>query len=522
MTLVVDQDTSTGDEPLVRMVGIRRRFGELVALDGVDLDLRAGEVHAVVGENGAGKTTLMRILAGVEHADEGLVEVSGAPVTIDDVEAAYRLGIAMVHQHFMLFPSLTVAENLTIGHEPSRWTLFDRETAEAAVRRLGEAYDLRVPPDARVRDLSVGDLQRVEILRALHRGARVLILDEPTAVLTPRETRGLFRVIRELRAGGCTTVFISHKLDEVLDIADRITVLRDGRVTGALARSDASAAELARLMVGRELPPFPPRDVTTPGAPVLSLRGLRGPGVRGIDLEVRASEIVGVAGVAGNGQSELAELVAGLLPVHAGTVAIAGHDVTHADVAQRRAAGLAYVPDDRFHRGLAPDASITDNLVMGAHRRPPVARGIRFDRTAAGRIGRELVERTGIKARSVADPARSLSGGNAQRLVIARELDQERPLLIAAQPTRGIDFAATRFVHERLLARRAAGAGVLLISADLSEILALADRIVVLFEGRIVGESPGAGADAERLGLWMAGVTDDPAAPSAPAPVGGA
>jgi simple sugar transport system ATP-binding protein len=428
----------------------------------------------------------------------------------------------MVHQHFMLFPSLTVAENLTIGHEPSRRTLFDREAAEAAVRRLGEAYGLRVPPDARVRDLSVGDLQRVEILRALHRGARVLILDEPTAVLTPGETRGLFRVIRELRADGCTTVFISHKLDEVLDIADRITVLRDGRVTGALARSEASAPELARLMVGRELPPVPARDPSPPGEPVLELRGLHGPGVRGVDLEVRAGEVVGVAGVAGNGQSELAELIAGLLPVHAGSIGIAGRDVTHAAVAQRREAGLAYVPDDRFHRGLAPDGSIADNLVMGAQRRPPVARGVRFDRAAATRLGRALVERAGIKARSVADPARSLSGGNAQRLVIARELDQDRPLLVAAQPTRGIDFAATRFVHERLLARRAAGAGVLLISADLTEVLALADRVVVLFEGRIVGESPGPGADPERLGLWMAGVAGDPVATGVALGAGGA
>jgi ABC-type uncharacterized transport system ATPase subunit len=428
-------------------------------------------------------------------------------VTIPDVETAYRLGIAMVHQHFMLFPSLTVAENLTIGQEPSRWTLFDREAAAAAVRRLGEAYDLRVDPEARVGELSVGDLQRVEILRALRRGARVLILDEPTAVLTPREARGLFRVVRELRATGCTTVFISHKLDEVLEIADRITVLRDGRVTGSLEGASATAGELARLMVGRELQPMPPRVVVEPGPPVLELRALQGPGIRSLDLDVRAGEIVGVAGVAGNGQSELAELVAGLLLPTGGTIRIGGREVTRASVAERRAAGLAYVPDDRYRRGLAADASISDNLVMGAHRRPPVARGIRFDRAAATRIGRALVERSGIRARSVGDPARSLSGGNAQRLVLARELGPERPLLVVAQPTRGIDIAATRFVHEELLARRAAGVGILLISADLSEVLALSDRIAVLFGGRIVGETPGATADPERLGLWMAGVT---------------
>jgi general nucleoside transport system ATP-binding protein len=505
-------DATTGigapASPLIRMRGTVRRFGEVVALDGVDLDLRVGEVHAVVGENGAGKTTLMRILAGVERADAGTIEVDGGRVTVDDVEAAYRLGIAMVHQHFMLFPSLTVAENLTLGHEPSRWTLFDRSAAEAAVRRLGEAYDLRVDPSARVGDLNVGDLQRVEILRALHRGARVLILDEPTAVLTPLETRGLFRVMDELRAAGCTTVFISHKLEEVLGIADRITVLRDGRVTGVLDARDATAGGLARLMVGRDLPPGPGRIPVTPGAPVLELRALQGPGVRGIDLEVRAGEIVGVAGVAGNGQSELAELIAGLLPLTAGSIRIGGRDVTRATVAARREAGLAYVPDDRFRRGLAADASITDNLVMGSHRAPPVARGVRLDRGAAARLGRQLVERSGIRARSVSDPARSLSGGNAQRLVIARELAHERSLMVAAQPTRGIDVAATRFVHDQLLQRRASGAGILLISADLTEILALADRIVVLFAGRVAGETPGPGADPERLGLWMAGATD--------------
>jgi simple sugar transport system ATP-binding protein len=518
MTIAQQPTAPAGGPPFVRMTGIGRRFGEVVALDGVDLVLRAGEVHAVVGENGAGKTTLMRILAGVEHADHGRIEVADRAVTITDVETAYRLGIAMVHQHFMLFPSLTVAENLTIGHEPSRWTLFDRAAAAQAVRRLGEAYDLRVDPEAKVGDLSVGDLQRVEILRALHRGARVLILDEPTAVLTPREARGLFRVVRELRASGCTIVFISHKLDEVLEIADRITVLRDGHVTGTLDAADATATELARLMVGRELPPMPDRAVVAPGPPVLELRGLRGPGIQELDLDVRSGEIVGVAGVAGNGQSELAELVAGLLVADGGSIRIAGREVTGASVAERRDAGLAYVPDDRYRRGLAADGTISDNLVMGAHRRPPVARGFRFDGAAARRIGRALVERSGIRARSVDDPARSLSGGNAQRLVLARELERERQLLVVAQPTRGIDIAATRFVHEQLLARRAAGVGILLISADLTEVLALADRIVVLFGGRIVGETPSGTADPERLGLWMAGVTgaaaDDPASTS--------
>ncbi len=506
---------------LIAMRGIARRFGDVVALGCVDLDLRAGEVHAVVGENGAGKTTLMRILAGVDHADRGDITVRGRQETIGDVEAAYRLGIAMVHQHFMLFPSLSVAENLTIGREPEHRLLFDRGAAETAVRDLGEAYDLRVDPSARVGDLSVGDLQRVEILRALYRGAEILILDEPTAVLTPQEARGLFRVIRELRAAGRTTVFISHKLNEVLEIADRITVLRDGAVTGHVQAADTDAGRLATLMVGRDLPPTPLRAVVQLGAPVIEVTALRGSGVRGIDLSVRSGEIVGVAGVAGNGQTELAELISGILTPAAGSVRITGEDVTLATVRQHRDLGLAYIPDDRFQRGLAADASISDNLVMGAHRRAPVGRRGRFDPGAARRIGTELVSRFGIRAGAVSDAAHSLSGGNAQRLVIARELAGERPAIIAAQPTRGIDIAASRFVHDELRARRAAGAGILLISADLTEILTLADRIVVLFAGRLMGEVAAADADPERIGLWMAGISGSSAgipSPTQPPP----
>jgi ABC-type uncharacterized transport system ATPase subunit len=504
--------------PFAEMAGIVKRYDRVVALAGVDVAFARGEVHAIVGENGAGKTTLMRILAGVQPPDDGAIRVRGEPVTIADVETAYRLGIAMVHQHFMLFPSLTVAENLTLGREPEHRGLFDTSAAERAVVELGERYGLRVDPRRRIDELSVGDLQRVEILRALYRDAELLILDEPTAVLTPQETDGLFRVIGELRDAGKATVFISHKLEEVMRIAERITVLRDGRVTGSRAVGDTSTAELARLMVGRELGAPPERARVERGRPILRLERVHGPGIRGIDLEVHEREIVGVAGVAGNGQAELAEIISGLLPATSGRISLDGRDVTAAPVAERRDAGLAYVPDDRFKRGLAADASIGDNLIMGAHRRPPLARRGRLDGRAAARVGAELVRRFSVRAAGLDDPARALSGGNAQRVVIARELSTDRPVIVVAQPTRGIDIAATRFVHAELLARRAAGAAILLISADLTEILALSDRVVVLHAGRLVGEMPVAAAEPERLGLLMAGIRFAPSDASATTP----
>jgi len=498
--------------PLVEMRGIVKRYDDLVALDGVDLTLAGGGVHAVVGENGAGKTTLMQVLAGVQPADAGTISIDGAPARIRDVEAASRLGIAMVHQHFMLFGSLTVAENLTINREPVRGHLFDRAAAEHAVERLGERYGLKVDPRARVSNLSVGDLQRLEILRALYRGARILILDEPTGLLTPQETDGLFRLVRELTAAGATLVFISHKLEEVLEISSRITVLRDGRVTGTFDADRTDARELALHMVGRETPRAVVPEAIAPGPIALEIRDLRGPGLAGISLSVRAGEVVGVAGVAGNGQTELAEAVAGLSPPSAGTIRIAGRDVTDATVRARREAGLAYIPDDRFRRGLAADASVADNLAMGHHRRPPIGRRGLIDPRAVRRRARELIDRFRIRTESADDPARTLSGGNAQRVVLARELSEERPVIVAAQPTRGIDIAATEFVHRELLAHRRRGAATLLISADLAEVMALSDRIVVLHRGRIMGEVDAAAADVEQLGLWMAGI-------SSPAPL---
>jgi simple sugar transport system ATP-binding protein len=486
------------------MTGIVKRFGTTLALDGVDLALDPGLTHALVGENGAGKTTLMQILAGLLRPDAGRISVRGREVAIGGVDRAFELGIGMVHQHFMLFPSLTVAENLTIGHEPRRRGLFDRAAAELAVTELSERYGLAVDPRARVGGLGVGTLQRVEILRALFRGARILILDEPTAILTPQEAEGLFRVVRDLNSAGATTVFISHRLEEVLEIADAITVLRDGRVSARLDAAATDARELARAMVGREVLFHLERGDLRPGRPVLELRGISAAGLRDIDLTVHAGEVVGVAGVAGNGQSELAEVIAGLQPAWRGQIQVDGTDVTARDVAGRRAAGLAYVPDDRYRRGLAPDASIADNLLMGRQRGKDGRRRL-LDRGSAKRRTERLLAWFKIRTDDPDRAVRTLSGGNAQRVVVARELADPGPLVVAAQPTRGIDVAASEFVRQRLLERRDGASGVLLISADLAEIRAMADRIVVLHAGRIAGEMTAAGADDEHIGLLMAG-----------------
>ena len=491
----------------VELLGTVKRFGPVTALDGVDLRVARGEVHAVVGENGAGKTTLMNVLAGVAAADAGEIRIHGEPARIDSVEDAYAHGIGMVHQHFRLFRELTVAENIVMGREPRRRGGYDHASAEELVAELGRRHGLRIDPRAKVGELSVGDQQRVEILRALHRAADVLILDEPTAVLTPQETEGLFTVARELAAEGRTVLFISHKLREVLEVSDTVTVMRRGQVTGTRPAADTDANELTRLMVGRAVRFDRVEPAAAPGAPALELRGLSGPGLHDIDLEVREGEIVGVAGVDGNGQTELAETLAGLRAAEAGSLHIGGAELTDASVAKRRAAGLAYIPDDRYARGLARPASITDNLLMGRHQGRLAPRGLLNRRAIADRA-RRLVEQFDVRVGSVSDPAATLSGGNAQKLVIARELDSDPRFVLAAQPTRGIDVGAAEFVHAELRRRRDAGAGVLLISADLDELLTVADRIVVLYDGRIAGESPALGADEHELGLLMAGAGD--------------
>jgi len=494
------------------MLGIVKRFGAVLANDAIDLSVAHGEIHAVMGENGAGKTTLMSILYGMQRPDAGEIRLSGQPVRFRATSDAIAHGLGMVHQAFRLFPALRVWENVVYGREPRRCGLIDRARARAAVGVLAERFGLSVPPDAVVGRLSVGVRQRVEILKALYRDARILILDEPTAVLTPQERDALFGVMRQLAADGRTILFVTHKLDEVMAITDGVTVLRQGRVVARMHTRETTPRAIAQAMTGQPMRARPARAAIAPGAPLLDVHGLtlaapgRRPVVDRVRFAVCAGEIVGVAGVAGNGQAELVEAICGLRRPDAGRVVLNGRDVTHTGVAAHRAAGLAYVPEDRAAVGTAAAASAAEALAMGFQRRPPLARGPLLDAAALRARARALIARFDIR---IGDDARvpvgTLSGGNLQKIVLARELDHAARVLIAEQPTRGLDIGATAFVHTRLLAERAAGHAVLLVSAELQEILALSDRVLVMYEGRIVADLAAAEADEARLGLLMAG-----------------
>jgi len=495
----------------IEMRGVTKRYPRVLANDRVDLEVRAGEIHAIVGENGAGKSTLVKALYGLVAPDAGTIRIAGREVSRHRPSDAIRLGVGMVHQHFMLVDTLTVAENVVLGLEPRRGALLDRPAARRAVQGLSSEYGLDLDPDERVENLSVGLEQRVEILKVLYRGARILILDEPTAVLTPREARELSAILRALCDAGRTIVFITHKLDEVIRLADRVTVMRDGRVTGVVQARETTEAELAHMMVGREVLLRVDRGRSRPAEPVLEVRGLRAEGrkgvevVRGVDLTVRAGEIVGIAGVQGNGQTELVEVVAGLRRASAGRVTLAGRDVTNRRPGEVRRAGAAHIPEDRQARGLVLEFTVEENLVLGRHRDAPYSR-------------RGLVAREAVRGRAVAlirkhdlrpgDPAvltADLSGGNQQKLIVARELSGRPSLLVASQPTRGVDIGAVEFVHRSLVAMRDAGAAVLLVSAELSEIMSLSDRIGVMYRGAIVAWFPGGAVTEEELGACMTG-----------------
>ncbi|MDQ0937976.1 ABC transporter ATP-binding protein [Streptomyces turgidiscabies] len=503
----------------VELRGITKRFPGTLANDAVDLTVRRGEIHALMGENGAGKSTLMSVLYGMERPDAGSVRVDGREVAFADPGDALAAGLGMVHQSFKLFDSLTVAENVVYAAEPRRFGLVDRGAASRRVRELAEEHGLAVDPDARVGDLPVGLRQRVEILKLLHRGARTLILDEPTAVLTPTEADALFAVLKSLAAQGRSVILVTHKLREVLECSDRVTVLRDGRVVAGLVTAETSADEIAAAMTGRAVELDRVHAPGTPGDVILDVTDLATDGVRDVRLTVRAGEIVGIAGVASNGQSELVEALAGLRPVSAGRVALLGGDITHASATERRAKGLAYVPEDRHAVGTAPAASVADNLAMGHHRTSLSSRGLLPPAAVRGHA-RRLIERFGIKAASPEVPASSLSGGNLQKLLIGRELAHDAPLLLVEQPTRGVDIGAVQNIHDQLIAYRDAGHAVLLVSAELSEIRGLADRVLVMYEGRVTASYEKAAADERTLGLAMAGGGAESPAPPAPVEVG--
>ncbi|WP_448614055.1 ABC transporter ATP-binding protein [Modestobacter sp. URMC 112] len=506
-------DLTAGGPARVEATGIVKRFGDVVANDGADLRLAAGEVHALVGENGAGKSTLMSVLYGLLTPDAGEVRVDGRPVSFRSPVDAVQAGMGMVHQAFKLFPSMTVAENVVYRAE-TRGTagLLDRKAAIRAVQDVSTRYGLEVDPRARVRDLSVGVLQRVEILKALHREAQVLILDEPTAVLTPQETRLLFDVLRGLPDAGRTVVIVTHKLGEVLDLSDNVTVLRDGRTVARLVTAETTGAEIARHMTGRAVDLEGAHVPGTPGAPVLRVEDLTvgrptgRPVVDGVSLSVRAGEIVGIAGVAGNGQVELLEAIAGLRPARSGSVRVGDTVLDRLPAGRRREAGVAYVPEDRAATGSAVAASVADNLAVGFHRRRPLRRGWRLDRGALREHARGIIEHFDIKVSSPAVPASTLSGGNLQKVVVGREMAHDAPVLLVDQPTRGVDIGAIENIHARLRAYRDAGHAVLLASAELSELMALSDRLLVMFGGRVVADLPRADATEETVGLAMAGL----------------
>jgi general nucleoside transport system ATP-binding protein len=495
------------------MRGITKRFPGVVANDHVDFDLLPGEVHALLGENGAGKSTLMNILYGLYKPDEGEILINGEHVVMHSPKDAIERGIGMVHQHFMLIPVMTVAENVVLAEEPREaGVLLDYREAERRVRELAERFKFGIDPHARVQDISVAQQQRVEILKALYRRAEILILDEPTAVLTPQEALELFQILRGLIADGLSVIFISHKLDEVLEISDRITVLRRGKTVATIPREGATEQELARLMVGREVLLRVDKQPGSPGGPVLIVENLsvfddRGlPAVRDVSLEVRAGEIVGIAGVDGNGQTELIDAITGLRRPAGGRVLLGDEELTTKDADDHLEAGVGHIPEDRQRRGLVLEFTLAENVALHDYDKPPISR---WGWLRPGRMierARDLLKRYDVRGGGPTTRASALSGGNQQKVVLAREVERDPKVLVAAQPTRGLDVGAIEFVHRRLVEERDEGRAILLISFELEEILSLSDRILVIFEGRIVGEYPPT-VTAEELGIAMIGAT---------------
>ncbi len=499
-----------GDSGLLALRKITKAFPGVLANDRVSLEIRSGEVHALLGENGAGKTTLVNILYGIHQPDDGEILVEGRPVRIRSPRDAIALGVGMVPQHFLLIRRHTVAENVLLGLPGQRF--FNPAGAiEKTIREMGARYGLAVDPRARIRELSASEQQRVEIVKALVRGARILVLDEPTSVLTPQEARGLFQVMRRMKQQGQAVVFISHKLDEVVDIADRITVLRRGRVVGTVPASGTDKRSLARMMVGRDVEFRLRRETVPQGEEALrmervSAEGDRGAAaLKGISLTVHSGEIVGVAGVAGNGQRELVEVLTGLRRPTGGRIEALGSEITGLSAGAIDQAGVAHIPEDRIHMGIVGGMTVSENLVLKHYRRPPFSNGPLLDPKAIGEFARRTIAEYDIATPGPSAPARQLSGGNIQKLILGRELSGRPGLIVAAHPTSGLDVSATEQVHRRLLLRRRDGAAILLVSEDLDEILALSDRIAVIYSGEILGIVPAEEADRERIGLLMMG-----------------
>ena len=500
---------------MIELRNITKRFGAVLANDRVSVKVEPGTIHSIVGENGAGKSTAMRIAYGFYTADSGEILINGQVQEIRTPHDAIAQGIGMVHQHFMLVEPMTVAENIVLGSEPGSAVSLDIRKAVDEIRKLSDEFKLTVDPNATVESLSVGQQQRVELLKALYRRAEILILDEPTAVLTPQEVEEFFAILRGMREQGKTIIIITHKLDEVLAISDNVTVMRDGKVVGDVKTSETNAAELARMMVGREVLLRVEKPDAHPGAPVLSTSSLTITGsgearkVDNVSFEVRAGEIVGIAGVEGNGQTELIEALAGLIPGShiSGTISFEGRDITGLDARQRKELGIAHVPEDRHRRGLLLDFSLAENTILGVHYRKPAvyAGGILLDQKGIQRRTEQVIRDFDVRPPNAALPARALSGGNQQKLIIGREFELPPKLLLVSQPTRGVDIGAIEFIHRKIVELRDAGCAVLLVSAELEEVTALSDRLLVVHNGQIVGEVDPKVTSNEEIGLMMTG-----------------
>ena len=504
---------NTSDVPVLEMRNVTKRFPGVIANDALNFSLYKGEIHTLLGENGAGKSTLMKILYGMQQPDEGTILLNGSPIKITSPSDAIDHGIGMIHQHFMLVPTLTVAENVALGLRSTRRFFTDLKTVADRISHLSEQYGLHVDPGAQVWQLAVGERQRVEIIKALYREATILILDEPTAVLTPNEVDELFITFRRMAANGRSLIFISHKLHEVLHLSDRITVLRHGRITGETSPSASSREELARLMVGREVKLAPDRPDVQPGSPLLLIEDLYAAGdkgkdaVQGVSLKIKSGEVVGIAGVSGNGQRELAETISGLRKIRAGKITINGSALDQASPKDARKAGLSYVPEERMRDGAIGEFSVSDNMILLDHNTENFCNKTGFLKfSRIHEHSRKLIAEYNVKTPDLTTPAKNLSGGNIQKMILARELSGNPSVLIASQPTRGVDIGAAEYIHQRLIEQKSAGTAILVISEDLDEVLALSDRIAVMFEGRIIGIVDRHEATREKIGLMMAGI----------------